>query len=291
MNEISQKRRKIRLDNGSVMFLNREFTFDLDQETRLPTQYREAQKMQSKALVEEFMLLANILVARHLFKYCKDKTLLRVHNDIESEKKEKLNTFFKQIGLGDVDLTNAKTLSKSIEDLKSRASLDDLNVMNRKFLTCLAPAQYVTIEDKEPSRYQHYGLNFPLYTHFTSPIRRYADLLVHRLLTICLKHKEETRGLIENIDYAQYAEMCSEKSLNARKAGKDCQRLFHCLLLKAEGPRVYDALVFDVDGQHAHVSIEEINQHHKIKLTDDPRISKTEFFPEQLLVSAIFKKE
>ena len=74
------------------------------------------------------------------------------------------------------------------------------------------------------------------------------DLLVHRLLTICLKHKEETRALIEQIDYAQYAEMCSEKSLNARKAGKDCQRLFHCLLLKAEGPRVYDALVFDVDG-------------------------------------------
>ena len=94
MNEIAQKRRKIRLENGSVMFLNREFTFDLDKDTRLPTQYRESPKMQSKQLVEEYMLLANILVAKHLFKYCKDKTLLRIHEDIQDEKKIKLNTFF-----------------------------------------------------------------------------------------------------------------------------------------------------------------------------------------------------
>ena len=291
MNQIAQKRRQIRLQNGSVMFLNREFTFDLDSETRMPTQYREAQKMHSKSLVEEYMLLANILVAKHLFKYCKDKTLLRVHDDIEAEKKEKLANFFEKAGLNGVDLANAQTLSRSIEALRSTGSTDDLNVMNRKFLTCLTPAKYITIEDREPVQYQHYGLNFPLYTHFTSPIRRYADLLVHRLLTICLKEKEQTRALIDQIDYARYAEMCSEKSGNARKAGKDCQKLFHCLLLKAEGPRVYDALVFDVDGQYAHVGIEEINVHHKIKLKDDPRVAQTEFFPDELRVSAIFKKD
>jgi len=67
--------------------------------------------MQSKALVEEYMLLANILVAEYLFKYCKDKTLLRAHNDISAEKKEKLYTFFERIGLQDIDLSNAQTLS------------------------------------------------------------------------------------------------------------------------------------------------------------------------------------
>jgi exoribonuclease R len=57
------------------------------------------------------MLLANILIAKHLFKYCNDKTLLRIHEDIEAEKKEKLNSFFKLIGQEQIDLSSAKTLS------------------------------------------------------------------------------------------------------------------------------------------------------------------------------------
>ena len=61
-------------------------------------------------------------------------------------------------------------------------------VAMRKFFSHLEAAKYATINEnmKSPDKYSHYGLNFPLYTHFTSPIRRYADLLVHRLTTICL---------------------------------------------------------------------------------------------------------
>lgn len=148
----------------------------------------------------------------------------------------------------------------------------------------------MTVEDKDPLAYQHYGLNFPIYTHFTSPIRRYADLLVHRLLTISLKEKEKTRELIDGIDYARYAELCSEKSLNARRAGKDCQRLFHCLLLKEEGPKVFNCLIFDVDAQSISVFIDEINLHYVLKLTEDPRVDATMLFDEELKVVCTFKK-
>lgn len=212
--------------------MNREFTFTLDGETREPLAYQESKKMHSKSLVEEYMLMANILVAEYLFKFCKDKTLLRCHNDISDEKKTKLAEFLERVGLAGVDLTNASSLSHSLEKLRETEPEDRLEVLNRKFLTCLTQAKYVTVDEREPLDYMHYGLNFPLYTHFTSPIRRYADLLVHRLLTISLKEQEKTRELIEGIDYCGFAELCSDKSYSARRAGKDCQRLFHCLLLK-----------------------------------------------------------
>lgn len=115
-------------------------------------------------------------------------------------------------------------------------------------------------------------------------------MLVHRLLTISLKEKEKTRDLIEGIDYARYAELCSEKSLNARRAGKDCQRLFHCLLLKKEGPKVFDCLIFDVDAQSISVYIDEINIHYTLKLTEDSRVNGTMLFDEALKVVCTFKK-
>lgn len=76
----------------------------------------------------------------------------------------------------------------------------------RKFLSNLMQAKYVCVEDLEPSAYSHYGLNFPVYTHFTSPIRRYADLLVHRLTTLSLQYKEETSKVIQQIDYSTFAD-------------------------------------------------------------------------------------
>jgi DIS3-like exonuclease 2 len=234
--------------------------------------------MESKQLVEEYMLMANILVGEHLFKYCRDKTLLRVHQDIVEDKKEKLSVFLNRIGIKGVDLTDAKSFSHSLERLRASEEPETLEVLNRKFLTCLQQAKYLTVEERDPYEYQHYGLNFPVYTHFTSPIRRYADLLVHRLLTISLKEQEMTRDLIEGIDYAGFADLCSEKSYNARKAGKECQKLFHCLLLKQQGPQVFESLVFDVESQAIAVYIHEINIHHLIKLKDDPRIENTTYF-------------
>ena len=76
--------------------------------------------MPSKHLVEEYMLLANILVAEHLYKRCTDKTLLRAHPDLDTEKKEKLLEFFEKAGMkGVLDLNNSKTVSYSLEVLRS----------------------------------------------------------------------------------------------------------------------------------------------------------------------------
>ena len=139
MHQIAQKRRAQRFENGSIMMQNREFMFKLDQESLMPMSFVESKtRMPSKHLVEEYMLLANILVAEHLYKYCNDKTLLRVHPDLDTEKKEKLLEFFEKAGMkGVLDLTNSKTVSASLEALRAQGDSSKFNVAMRKFLTCL----------------------------------------------------------------------------------------------------------------------------------------------------------
>jgi exoribonuclease R len=96
--------------------------------------------------------------------------------------------------------------------------------------------------------------------------------LVHRLLTICLKEQEHTRDKIDGLDYSDYAESISEKSFNSRKASKECQTLFHCFLLKDQGPRVYDCLIFDIDSSYLNIFVEELNLNLSVKLREDDRI-------------------
>jgi exoribonuclease R len=79
--------------------------------------FKEQKKIESKGLVEEYMLMANVLVAKHIHKYCHDKTVLRVHDDIDGEKKEKLADFLSKVDISGVDFSNAKSLSKSMENL------------------------------------------------------------------------------------------------------------------------------------------------------------------------------
>jgi exoribonuclease R len=115
MNEIAQKRRIRRLESGSVLLHNTEFIFKLDPDSRLPQDFTESSRIESKSLVEEYMLLANILVAQFIKPFCGPKTLLRAHSDIQDENKQELYEFFEKIGMaGVINLTNSTTLSNSM---------------------------------------------------------------------------------------------------------------------------------------------------------------------------------
>jgi exoribonuclease R len=108
-------------------------------------------------------------------------------------------------------------------------------------------------------------------------------------LTISLKEKEHTREKLDGLDYSEYAEEISEKSYSARKASKDCVALFHCLLLKEHGQRVYESLIFNIENDKIGIYIDELNMHFNIKLRDDPRIDQTTFFENDLSIVMSFR--
>lgn len=93
---------------------------------------------------------------------------------------------------------------------------------------------------------------------------------------------------MDGIDYNEYAEEISNKCFSARKASKDCQTLFQCLLLREYGPRVYESLVFDIEFNTMTVYIEELNLHLMIRLRDDRRIDQTTFFEDELKLACTF---
>ena len=99
MNSLAQARRKKRFDAGSIEFSNTEFKFTLNKETQYPLSWAESPRMQSKQLVEEWMLLANILVAEFLVDTCQDKALLRANNEIKDTSKAKLAELFEKVGI------------------------------------------------------------------------------------------------------------------------------------------------------------------------------------------------
>ncbi|XP_075661191.1 exosome complex exonuclease RRP44 homolog A-like [Castanea sativa] len=134
-------------------------------------QIREANQM-----VEEFMLVANVSVADKILKHFSLCSLLRRHPSPTREMLEPLLRTAAAVGLN-LDVSSSKALAESLD----RAMGDDpyFNKLIRILATrCMTQAVYFCSGDLSPPEYHHYGLAAPLYTHFTSPIRRYADVIV-----------------------------------------------------------------------------------------------------------------
>mmetsp|Transcript_19524 Transcript_19524/g.30004 ORF Transcript_19524/g.30004 Transcript_19524/m.30004 type:complete len:149 (+) Transcript_19524:4245-4691(+) len=138
LNRVAQARRKDRLKKGSLVFFNQEFNFSLNQNTQKPLKYSESPPMMSKKLVEEYMLLANILVAEFLQDRCKDRALVRAHANLKPEVQTELREFFDKVGIDRMNLTDAESLSMSIDQIAEEPNSEDkLMVINRKILTQL----------------------------------------------------------------------------------------------------------------------------------------------------------
>ena len=209
LHRLAQGMRKDRYRKGAIAFNRREAKFHLDQNGKPTGVYFKVAK-EANQLIEEFMLLANRRVATFCAKKNgKPRTMVyRVHDEPNSEKFERFRTFILRFGhlfKAQKGLAVAKELNQLMEDVKGKA---EENVVGMLAIRSMAKAVYTT------ENIGHYGLAFPYYTHFTSPIRRYPDMMVHRLLQRYLDGgKSADRDALE-----QLCEHSSEREVVAAEA-------------------------------------------------------------------------
>lgn len=212
LNRIAKELRTKRFQHGAVDFDRCEVRFKLDDEGKPTGVYFKVAKDANK-LVEEFMLLANRTIAESIGKVPKNKKAkvlpYRIHEQPDPSKMMNLSDFVSKfgyklkIGSGKSDMT--KSLNKLLTDVHGKR---EQNVVEMVALRAMMKARYST------HNVGHYGLAFEYYTHFTSPIRRYPDLMVHRLLT---KYAEGGRSA-SPVKYEELCEQCSDAEQTAAQA-------------------------------------------------------------------------
>lgn len=212
LNHLAAKLREERFHNGALDFERVEVRFEID-ETGKPISVFFKESKEANKLIEEFMLLANRTVAEKVGKVTrgkKAKTLpYRIHDLPDPDKLDQLAQFIAKFGYKIKTVGSKKSVAKSINKL-----LEDVHGKKEANLV-----ETVSIRSMQKARYSvhnigHYGLAFDYYTHFTSPIRRYPDMMVHRLITSYLNGGAS----VSEEKYENICEHCSNMELVASNA-------------------------------------------------------------------------
>ena len=232
MHKVAMARRKLRFANGALALNGIKLAFKLDEDGETPQLCAPYPIRDSNRLIEEYMLLANYLVAQRLITHAHGRAMLRNHGAPIQKGMQQVVEVSKESYDFDIDMTNSKTLQESLSRL-SRECDDELIVqcITESLVTPMRPAEYIAAGEIEEEEWQHFALNIPYYTHFTSPIRRYPDVIVHRLLQATLDDTVEKFPSSQAAIH-EMADHCNDMRMNARKAQDRSDRVFLSLYLK-----------------------------------------------------------
>ena len=241
LNQIAYKLREEKFKNGAIEFESDEVKFELDSTGRPVKVFKKVRKDTHK-LVEDYMLLANREVARYMHSMTNGNTkaavVYRIHDAPDREKIINLATFVKALGFnlkhegGETTAQEITKMLRSVEGTPAEALIKTASIRS------MSKAIYST------SNIGHFGLAFEYYTHFTSPIRRYPDLMVHRLLQRYL-----TQGKIEADEVARYQKLSdasSERELEAAEAERSSIKYKQVEYMSDKVGQEFDAIVSGV---------------------------------------------
>ena len=261
LRDVSKALRAKRMEQGALTLASPEVRFELDDETSNPLDVSLYISRETNKMVEEMMLLANIAVAERISEHYPSFALLRRHPEPREKMFLPLLETVKLLGLENkINCSSNKTLAESL-DACVREDDPYFNTLLRLQATrCMSTAKYCSTGSFPRNELYHYGLASPLYTHFTSPIRRYADVIVHRLLSASLGLISIDEVLISsvgkkvaidntNLFTKEIAETCNARHLAGQQAGRASAEL-HTLKFFRDRTTVAEARVFQIRGNN-----------------------------------------
>lgn len=258
LDSLSKKMRSVRMDSGAFSFERAETKFILDEKGAPINIYLKESKDAHK-LVEEFMLLANKRVAEFIGK----KNLpfvYRVHDDPDPEKLNIFSDFLKKFGYH-LEVNNSRKIASSMNKLLADIQgKDEANMIETLAIRTMAKASY-TIEN-----IGHYGLAFTYYTHFTSPIRRYADIMVHRLLNKYLIN--ENVSSLEKIE--KLCKHASEQEIKATRAERESIKYMQAKFMHDKVGITFEGIISGVTNFGVFVEVKNTGCEGLIKVKDIP---------------------
>jgi protein SSD1 len=245
--ELAKVLRTRRFQNGSLRLESPRLSFKLNDQG-LPVDCSQSVNLEANALVEEFMLLTNIAVAQQIAVALPEQALLRRHDAPIDRRLNSLAERAERLGYK-LDVSSAGALMRSFNAIEDPTMLSVLQLLCFK---ATYRAKYFCAGMLDIAKYGHYALNTPLYTHFTSPIRRYADIIVHRQLEFILQGSSDnnTKFNMDRDAVAKVTQQCNIKRDSAILAREQSTHLFLCVLISdltsRYGPVIRQAKVIGV---------------------------------------------